>query len=378
MLKPEKFVRELEDSGVEFFAGVPDSFLNEFCTYLQKNVDGYHHVIAPNEGNAVAIAAGYYIATGTTPLVYMQNSGMGNALNPLVSLAEKHVYSIPMILLIGWRGEPGIGDHEQHKMQGEITLKLLEDMNIPYKIIDTESTEESAVWAARTAKIEKQAVALVVKKGIFSKGKKKLTDDSYPMRREEVIETVLDTLPDDTIYVATTGRATRELYILREERNESHKCDFLNVGSMGHASSVAIGLALAEPERQIVCFDGDAAAIMHMGAFTSVSRLKLPNLIHIVLNNGFHESVGGQPSVGQIIDFTNIAKGCGYKTIGQSVTGREELVRTLKKLTENESAMFIDVRIRAGMRDDLGPLRVNLLDDIDELKEEMQNEKKRK
>lgn len=369
----ERFVEALDRKNIDFFSGVPDSFLNEFCEYIRKNKDNSQHIIAANEGNAVAIASGHYIATGRLPLVYMQNSGIGNALNPIVSLADRNVYSIPMILLIGWRGEPGINDHVQHKLQGEITADLLKNMEIPYQIIDQNSREEEIVrWAFDTAMEKQQAVALIVRKGVFSGGKKKPVDDSYPMSREDAIEAILEYMPHDTIYVATTGRATRELYVLREERKESHKFDFLNVGSMGHASSIATGMALARPSRKIVCLDGDAAAIMHMGALAAIDKSAIPNLIHIVLNNGSHESVGGQPSAGQKIEFTGIAYNCGYETVEGCVCTKEEMILALNKLEKSEKACFIDVRIRSGLRDGLGPLQVSLKQNIKELEEELQ------
>ncbi len=371
-MNPEIFVKELRRNGIDFFTGVPDSFLNGFCTYIQMNIDARHHVIAANEGNAIAMAAGHQIATGGLPLIYMQNSGMGNALNPLISLADKNVYSIPMILLIGWRGEPGIGDHDQHTAQGEITTKLLEDMNILYRILGTEDVEaDIAEWAMKKALQNKQPIALVVRKGVLSGDKRKPVDDSYPLRRENAIEILLDKLPTDTIYVATTGRATRELYILRVERGESHRCDFLNVGSMGHASSVAIGIALARPERQVVCLDGDAAALMHMGVMAATDKREIPNFLHIVLNNGCHESVGGQPSAGQKIDLTEVAEACGYQTVGSPAIDRDSLLNALEQLEVRNKAGFLDMRIRAGLRDDLGPLHVSLKEDLEELRKEL-------
>ncbi len=371
-MNSEIFVNKLRERGVDFFAGVPDSFLNSFCTYLQKNVDSGHHVIAANEGNAIAMAAGYQIATDRLPLVYMQNSGLGNAVNPLVSLADKNVYSVPMILLIGWRGEPGIGDHDQHRTQGEITTKMLDDMDIPYRVMGLSDKEDDmSDWAAKTARREESPVALIVRKGVFSGKKTKPNDDSYPLRRENVIEILLEYLPSDTIYVATTGRATRELHVLREERGESHRHDFLNVGSMGHASSVAVGMALARPNRQIVCLDGDAAALMHLGTFAVTDKCAIPNFLHVVLNNGCHESVGGQPSVGQKADLTVIAEACGYQTIGGPVIDRESLLEALKQLKDRDKAGFLDMWIRAGLRDDLGSLQASLKEELKELREEL-------
>lgn len=360
MIDQKKFVNALYNNGVEFFCGVPDSYLNAFCTYIMENVTPSKNVIAANEGNAVAIAAGYYFATGTVPLVYMQNSGMGNALNPLVSLVDKHVYSVPMVLLIGWRGEPSTNDHAQHKTQGEITTRLLDMLSIPYQVVidDDSLIEETVEWAVRTALDISTPTALIAPKGVFAEKKKKPPlDDSYPMSREDVIKVTLDNTPKDTLFVATTGRATRELYFLRNERGETHENDILNVGSMGHASSIAIGLALANKDRLVVCLDGDSAAIMHMGALTMASRYELPNLLHIILNNGAHESVGGQPSAGHLIDFADIAKCCGYRAI--TVNTEESLISALKEFSDGKAASLINVRIRQGMRPVLPPLKID-------------------
>lgn len=377
MINQKRFLNTLQESGVRFFTGVPDSFLNGFCNYLLETIPEDRHVIAANEGNAIAIASGYYFSTGIIPLVYMQNSGMGNTLNPLVSLADRHVYNVPMILLIGWRGEPGTElKHPQHRTQGEITLKTLEMLDIPYVIAEDndDKLEEQIRWAVKTAKEERKQVAVIGRKGVFAGGKKaNIVDDRYPLSREEAIEIILDTMPEDTVYTATTGRATREIYFLRERRGEGHQHDFLNLGSMGHASSVALGIALAKRNRNVVCLDGDSAALMHMGCFTMVSKLNVPNFLHIVLNNGAHESVGGQPSAGQLVDFTKIAEGSGYRTIGKPVETKEELERAIRELTAQEKAAFIDVRIHKGLKGELPPLDISSKELIHEMMEDLQN-----
>lgn len=377
MINQKRFLNTLQESGVRFFTGVPDSFLNGFCNYLLETIPEDRHVIAANEGNAIAIASGYYFSTGIIPLVYMQNSGMGNTLNPLVSLADRHVYSVPMILLIGWRGEPGTElKHPQHRTQGEITLKMLEMLDIPYVIAEDndDKLEEQIRWAVKTAKEERKQVAVIGRKGVFAGGKKaNIVDDRYPLSREEAIEIILDAMPKDTVYTATTGRATREIYFLRERRGEGHQHDFLNLGSMGHASSVALGIALAKRNRNVVCLDGDSAALMHMGCFTMVRKLNVPNFLHIVLNNGAHESVGGQPSAGQLVDFTKIAEGSGYRTIGKPVETKEELEKAIQELTAQEKAAFIDVRIHKGLKGELPPLDISSKELIHEMMEDLQN-----
>ncbi len=375
MLNQEKFYNTLKKNGVNFFTGVPDSYLNGFCNYLIDKAGEREHIIAANEGNAVGIAAGHYFSTGKLPLVYMQNSGMGNAVNPLASLADKNVYSVPMIWLIGWRGQPDTGDWAQHKLQGEITTKLPEIMNIPVMVLsdDEKSAEELIKNACNTAMINRSPVAVIAPKGVLA-GEKKINppDMSYPLSREEAIETLLDCLPKDTIYSATTGRATRELYFLRERRNESHKCDFLNVGSMGHASSVALGIALENPQRYVVTFDGDCACMMHMGAMTMVSKTDVPNYIHVVLNNGAHESVGGQASAGFKVDFTAIARACGYATVDAPSVTKKDIENAMSKLLAEKKPAFLEIRIHKGLRGKLPPLDISHEGLITELMNELQ------
>ena len=370
MLDQEKVFEALKENGITFFTGVPDSYLNGFCNYaLAKFPD--RNVIAANEGNAVGIAAGHYFATEEIPLVYMQNSGEGNVINPLASLADKNVYAVPMILLIGWRGQGNTEpNHPQHKLQGEITASLLDVMHIPYTVLedDDDKFSETIRKAAEYCRETRQAYGLIAPKGVMADpDKPNNVDDVYPMSREEAIEIILDQMPKDTIYSATTGRATRELFFLREKRGETKDRDFLNVGSMGHASSVALGIALEKPERSVVVLDGDSAAIMHMGALTMVSKLTVPNFMHVVLNNGAHESVGGQPSAGHLLDFTKIAEACGYETVGKPVTTEEELKEAVSRLKDCGRASFIDCRIHKGLSRKLPPIVFDHREAIDGL-----------
>ena len=362
MVDQKRFLNVLIDAGVNFFTGVPDSYLNGFCNCLLENISNEENVIAANEGNAVAIASGYFFSTGRIPLVYMQNSGMGNAINPLLSLANKDVYSIPMVLLIGWRGEPGTIDHAQHKMQGELTTKLLYLMEIPFIIAEDNDDllEKQVKQLIKKAQQERKIVAIIARKGVFAVENKSTApvENGYPLFREEAIEAVLNAMPKDTIYVATTGRASRELYFLREKRGEGHNYDFLNIGSMGHASSVALGLAMENKDSRVVCFDGDSAVLMHMGALSMVSIIDVPNFLHVVLNNGAHESVGGQPSAGMNVDFTTIAHGSGYQTVGHPVATREEITDAVHNLVKDGKAAFIDVRIKKGLSSKLPPLNI--------------------
>lgn len=374
MLDQKKVFEVLGQYGVNYFTGVPDSYLNGFCNYALAHC-GDRNVITANEGNAVALAAGHYLAAKKIPLVYMQNSGEGNAVNPLASLVDRNVYSIPMILLIGWRGQ---GDtepnHPQHKLQGEITTSLLEILHIPYTVLsDDDSAFEKVVEKAVEYCTETRGVyAFIAPKGVMADPDKPNNKDAvYPMSREEAIEVILDHMPKETIYSATTGRATRELFFLRERRGEGKEHDFLNVGAMGHASSVALGIALTKPNTPVVALDGDSACMMHMGAMTMISKVKAPNFLHVVLNNGAHESVGGQPSVGYLIDFTSIAEACGYATVGQPVTTEKELIEAVRTLQNCGKASFIDCRIHKGLNSKLPPIVFDHRQAIDALIEEL-------
>lgn len=351
----------LDDMGVKFFTGVPDSLLNNFCLYLVNNIPDGQHVMAANEGNAVAIAAGHYMATGDIPVVYMQNSGIGNATNPLLSLTHDCVYGIPMILVIGWRGDPAVRDHAQHKKQGELTPVLMKDMDIPYEILDDENTVvDRFAWAVEKAKENSSPVALIAKKAILTeKVKKQEYPESGLMNREEAVSAVVDILGNDAVYLGTTGRATREVHEQLKKHGVSEGHEWQNVGSMGHVSSVGLGIALAKPEQKVVVFDGDAAAVMHLGALATNCRYKAGNMIHIVLNNGVNESVGGQPSAGYVVNLTEIAEACGYRTPGHAVETKEELQAILKDYRKEEMPLFIDVHVRQGIRKDMPKLNID-------------------
>ena len=359
-IKPNKSVaievkeayEALTESGISLFTGVPDSLLKNFCAYVTDSKEnGVGHIIAANEGNAVGIAAGHYLATGSPALVYMQNSGLGNAVNPLLSLADEKVYSIPMVLMIGWRGEPGVHDEPQHVKQGEVTLSLLDAMQIPYVILEDVSQIKFMVASA----IERKApTALVIRKGLFGPYKlKNVSHNDSPLCREEAMKLVIDHLHKDDVIVSTTGKLSRELFEYRKARHEGHGHDFLTVGSMGHSSSIALGIALQKPERRIFCFDGDGAFIMHTGALGIVASMQPANFFHVLFNNGAHESVGGQPTIGFHIDAKAIAKASGYRH-ALSATTTEEMVDTLQQLEHLQGPVLLELRVAINSRDDLG------------------------
>lgn len=361
MVNQQFLFDSLREMGVDFFTGVPDSLLNNFCLYLTENLPASQHVMAANEGNAIGIAAGHYLATGHIPVVYMQNSGIGNATNPLLSLSHDSVYGIPMVLVIGWRGDPAVGDHAQHRKQGELTPVLMKDMDIPYQILDADETVvEKFAWAVAKAREISSPVALIAKKAILTEKVKK---QDYPaselMNREEAISAVLDIIGPDAIYLATTGRATRELHENLKVRGwaDAGK-EFLNVGAMGHLSSVGLGIALAKPDKKVIVFDGDAAAVMHMGSLATNCRYPASNLIHLVLNNGVNESVGGQKSSGQVVNLTGIAAACGYQNPGKALSTKEEIAAFLEE-PQNGTPRFIDLYVRQGIRSDMPKLAID-------------------
>lgn len=346
-----------ETIGADFYTGVPDSQLKALCNYLMDTygIDPKHHMIAANEGNCVALAAGYHLATGKVPVVYMQNSGEGNIINPVASLLNEKVYAIPCVFIIGWRGEPGIHDEPQHIYQGAVTVKLLEDMNIKSFIIgkDTTDGEVEAVMAQYHELLAMgRHVAFIIRKGAISYDGKVKYGNRNTMTREEIIRHIVRVSGEDPI-ISTTGKASRELFEIRETNGQSHKYDFLTVGSMGHSSSIALGVAVNKPGTRIWCVDGDGAVLMHMGAMALIGANKPKNLIHVVINNGAHETVGGMPTVAGQIDLVTIAKGCGYP-YAVSVDNFDSLDRQLQVAKNRNELSLIEVKCSIGARDNLG------------------------
>lgn len=347
----------VEITNSDFFTGVPDSQLRALCDYLidTYGTDPRHHIIAANEGNCAAIAAGYHLSTGKFPVVYMQNSGLGNIINPLVSLLNEKVYAIPCIFIIGWRGEPGIHDEPQHIFQGRITRQLLEDLDVEYFVVDNNTSEDSIHNKMEEFQKLLEAgndVAFIVRKGALSYEKKVAYNNHCTLLREEIIRRIVRVSEDDLV-VSTTGKASRELYEIREAEEANHHRDFLTVGSMGHSSSIALGIALHKPDSRIWCIDGDGAALMHMGAMAVIAQISPDNLIHVVINNGAHESVGGMPTVAKNLNLTEIARGCGYPHVYRA-SNYEELEAALVKAKEQKDLTFIEVKAAIGAREDLG------------------------
>lgn len=353
-MKVEKL---LDIIGADFYTGVPDSQLKSLINYLMGTygIDPNHHIIAANEGNCSALAAGYHLATGKVPVVYMQNSGEGNIINPVASLLNDKVYAIPTVFIIGWRGEPGLHDEPQHIYQGEVTVKLLDDMDIKSFVIGKETTDEEvekAMEEFRALLAKGKDVAFVIRKGALSTDVKVEYKNDNKMVREEIIQHIVKATGEDPI-VSTTGKASRELFETRAANGQSHKYDFLTVGSMGHASSIALGVAINKPEQKIWCVDGDGAVLMHMGAMAVLGANAPKNMVHVVINNGAHETVGGMPTVASNIDLVGVAKACGYP-YAVSVDSFEALDKELADAKGRDELSLIEVKCSIGARDDLG------------------------
>ena len=360
MIRTEFFIEKLREKGIDCFAGVPDSLLKNICAYITDHFDAQHNIIAANEGAAVGLAAGHYLATGRPACVYMQNSGEGNIINPLASLTDQEVYNIPVLLLIGWRGRPGVHDEPQHVKQGKVTTGLLNVMGVNYEVLSKEEDKAAKqIEKAAKALANKEVFALVIEKDTFDNYQLSTVNSQLELTlsREEAIRTVAAALGEKDCIVSTTGMTSRELFEYRAAMNQGHERDFLTVGSMGHASQIALGIALAQPERRVWCFDGDGATIMHMGSMAIVASKTPKNYVHVVFNNGAHDSVGGQPTVGLNIDLPAVAKAVGYKGV-YSVDSKDALEKQLSiinsQLSINEYPIFLEIRVRKGNRKDLG------------------------
>jgi len=359
MIRPEFFIEKLRENGIDCFAGVPDSLLKNICAYITDHCDVEHNIIAANEGAAVGLAAGHYLATGQPACVYMQNSGEGNIINPLASLTDPEVYNIPVLLLVGWRGRPGVHDEPQHVKQGKVTTGLLNTMGINFDVLSKEEDKaEKQIAKAIDALKKKDVYALVIEKDTFEDYKlQNVEKNNLTMSREEAIQTVAAALGEKDCIVSTTGMISRELFEYRAAMNQGHERDFLTVGSMGHASQIALGIAMAKSDRKVWCFDGDGAAIMHMGSMAIVANKAPKNYVHVVFNNGAHDSVGGQPTVGLKIDLPAVAKAVGYKSV-YSVDSIDALHEQLSiinsQLSINEYPIFLEIHVRKGNRKDLG------------------------
>lgn len=356
MISPKFFYDTLISYGIDFYTGVPDSLLKSLCAYITDNADNSHNIIAANEGGAVGLATGHYLASDHIPVVYMQNSGLGNIINPLASLTDPDVYEIPILLIIGWRGKPGVHDEPQHVKQGKVTTGLLNVMGVDYTVLskDEDNAGIQIKRAVEYIKSTGHTYAIVVEKDTFEPYTlKNVENNNLILSREDAIMIVAASTGERDVIVSTTGMISRELFEYRTSTNQGHDRDFLTVGSMGHASQIALGIALEQPNRRVWCFDGDGASIMHMGNMAIVGQKAPNNYIHVVFNNGAHDSVGGQPTVGLKIDLPAVAKALGYKNV-YSADNEGTLCEILKNMKANEGPIFLQVCVKKGNRKDLG------------------------
>ena len=352
MINVNKLFKFLNKNGINFFSGVPDSILKNTKWYLE-NKNKKQHIIAANEGSAIASCIGYFLATGKLSCAYMQNSGLANAINPLISIAHKKVYSVPIFLMIGWRGSPGIKDEPQHLTKGSITLKLLKLLNIKYCILNNENDFLNLKKLINFSKKNNTTVACLLKKNILV-SKNKFNQNNYiksGIRRENFIKTLLEEINSKTNLVSTTGYTSRELYQVRLKYNLRKGSDFYVVGGMGHSSMVALGTSLYK-NIPVICLDGDGSMIMHMGSIANIGYCAKNNYKHILLNNFSHESVGGQKTVSENLNFQLLSKGAGYKKYFY-LNKQKEMSKIIKKFLISKGPCLLEVIIKQGAMKEL-------------------------
>ncbi|MQA60877.1 MAG: phosphonopyruvate decarboxylase [Actinophytocola sp.] len=358
MIDPSHFVEHLGSQGVTLYTGVPDSLLKQLGSYIMAELPREQHIITANEGAAVAIAMGHYLRTSTPAVVYLQNSGIGNAINPLMSLADREVYGTPMIVVVGWRGRPGVKDEPQHVKQGRIMTELLDALDLPWVMLPQNPDEADAAMAAavKTALDQHTPYVVLVEKGTFGDAGVSLPEipgTANLPSREDALITAADAVGPDAVIVATTGMLSRELFEYRERAGLPGERDFLTVGGMGHASSIALGIALREPEREVWCFDGDGALLMHLGSLAVIADQAPPNYRHLVFNNQVHDSVGGQPTAVNVVDVAAAARALGYN-YAASVSEVGSIVGAVAELRAHDGPVLLELKVRPGSRPGIG------------------------
>jgi phosphonopyruvate decarboxylase len=364
-LDPARFVDQLGDLGVDLFTGVPDSLLKDLCGHIMEVLPRHQHVITANEGAAVALAMGHHLRTGNLALVYLQNSGIGNAVNPLLSLADREVYGTPMLLLVGWRGRPGVPDEPQHVKQGRVMEALLGALDIPWSVLPTDEAEaaRSVREAVASARSLESPYVLLVEKGTFAPatgpapspaGSSEDRQAAALPSREEALVALLEVIGDGGVQVATTGMLGRELFEYRQRADVADPGrDFLTVGGMGHACSIALGVAMGETQREVWCLDGDGAVLMHLGSLVTIADHGPRTLFHVVFNNGVHDSVGGQPTSIEAMDLPATATAMGYRHAARA-SSTAELAPAVADLRRAGGPGLLELRVRPGNRAGIG------------------------
>lgn len=354
MIETKEIYDYMISKNLDFFVGVPDSLLKDICSCIKENTPSTNNIIAANEGNAVGIAAGYHLSTGKIGTVYMQNSGIGNAVNPILSLIDEEVYKVPMLFIVGWRGEPGTKDEPQHVKQGKVTTDLFKAMKIEYLILNAENDEYKAQidYATKYMLDNNKPIAIIVKKNSFTEYKFKKEKNDYTLTREKALSIIIDNITEKDMVVSTTGKTSREIFEIRENRNEPHSNDFLTVGSMGHTSSIALGMSIGT-NKNVYCIDGDGSFLMHMGGLAIASKNAKPNFKYILINNGAHESVGGQPTIAFDIDIENIIKAFRFDEV-YIASSEEEIQKGMLEIKNTDKKYAMIINVKQGSREDLG------------------------
>ena len=343
MIKASTLINSLKKNNSDFFTGVPDSVLKELSFSL-KNKNKKNHIIASNEGAAVSIGIGNYLSTKKIPVIYMQNSGLSNALNPLISIAHKKVYSIPLILIIGWRGSPRVKDEPQHDVKGKITEQILKLINIKYTILRSNSDINKFDKQIKLAKKNKSIIACLIEQGTLEKSTNiKKKQDFYNLDKELFLKNLLENLNKKTKIISSTGYNSRELMYLREKYKFKNSKDFYMVGGMGHTSSVALGYSLSSNNKTI-CIDGDGSLLMHLGSIKTAGTFANKNFKYILLNNNTHDSVGGQSTYANNIDFKKLSKSLGFKKF-YSIDNKKNLKTIIKKFMSENNLSFLEVKV---------------------------------
>lgn len=364
MIQADQFITTADAFGFRLYTGVPCSYLQPFINFV-IDAPGLHYVGACNEGDALAIASGAALG-GLRSVVMFQNSGLGNAVNPLTSLNA--ILQIPVLMIVTLRGEPGgPADEPQHELMGAITTSMLELMEVPWEYFPTDATQIDAVLTRATQHMDRIGTpyALVMKKGSVAAHALRSTVPAPHARGEftslpvatgaglpwrgEALAAIRAALQPADILVASTGYTGRELYALGDTANQIYM-----VGSMGCASSLALGLALALPQRRIVVVDGDGALLMRLGALATIGNERPANLVHILLDNGQHESTGGQATVSHNTDYAALALACAYpRVLGTSSLAALQDWLASPQLQQLDRLTFVDVKIRPGCRQEL-------------------------
>ncbi|UCH72495.1 MAG: phosphonopyruvate decarboxylase [Thermoplasmatales archaeon] len=354
MIKCNDFFNLCKKYNFTFFSGVPDSTFKSWMSFLEKNNEKIKNIVTVNECEAVAVCSGYHLSTGKIAVLYMQNSGLGKVVNPITSLCDQAIYSIPILLMIGWRGEPDTKDAYQLRKMGPITLKLLDLLDIPYKIISTDAKELEDILKIAKEYMEKnsRSFALIIRKNIFEKLEEEFENGNDKISREEALKTILKNLDGDEVIVSTTGKISRELFENRTKKDEcSH--DFYNIGAMGCAQSIALGISLQKKNKKVFVFDGDGSVLMQMGALATIGYHSPKNFYHIIFDNQSHDSTGGQPTYSDAVYLDEIAKACNYKNF-EVVRDKSSLEKMIKKLKKNEGPFMLVIKVKKGARKNLG------------------------